>query len=241
VSNKHHYARIGNRVYALRRFETEEELEHGGTSRPFRGKPAPLLRDFLFKQGYIKPGMKVLDYGAGVNARNADFLRSQGCEVYAYDPFHETQGTGWEPGSVVKALPPSDTRFDAGFSSFVLNVVSEAKESEILADMEPRCSKVYHLVRNKEVWTDANKALRNLNPSRAQKIVVDFFLNYFADEDEKQRYHDGTLTDEDIRAFSEFGYQTTSGFQRIPSDLLDKGYTMIKGKETSPQAIYAKE
>jgi hypothetical protein len=53
------------------RFYAGKPLETGGTS--IAGGAAPPIK-FLFAKGYIKPGMKVLDFGAGKYARNADFL-----------------------------------------------------------------------------------------------------------------------------------------------------------------------
>jgi len=206
-------------------------LEKGKTS--IKGGAAPAIK-WLAKQGYFKPGMKILDWGAGKVARNADFLRSLGCKVYAYDPFNATGGNGWEMGSV-SGKKPRARSFDAGFTSFVLNVVPENVEDEILRDMGQHTSTMYHITRNEDIYAMVRKALTGQTNNR---YVTDFFLNEFADEAEREAYENGTLDEETIRAFCEFG--TSSGkdkFQRIPSDLEDKGYSVIK--DTSGYTVYS--
>lgn len=58
------------------KYYTGKPLETGGTSTGFGGSAAPALKALVGK--IIKPGMKVLDYGAGKHARNADYLREKG-------------------------------------------------------------------------------------------------------------------------------------------------------------------
>jgi len=104
----------------------------------------------------IRPGRKVLDYGAGRFARNADWLRSRGIEVYAYDPFNGRDVLGWGLGEVTTR--PPEGHFDVGFTSYVLNVVSEADEAEILARVSALCARHYHVVRNRDLLTAAARA-----------------------------------------------------------------------------------
>ena len=220
-----------NRVYVAKRRYEGPPLETGKTS--IKGGAAPAVQ-WLTKQGVFQPGMKVLDWGAGKVARNADFLRSLGCEVYAYDPFNATGGNGWEMGSVA-GEKPDPQQFDAGFSSFVLNVVPEHIEDEILRDMGAYTSEMYHIVRNRDIYAMAKNALSGTtnNPH-----IVDFFLTQFADDEEMEAWEAGEVYEEDIEAFCQFGFKSGPGkFQRIPSDLEDKGYRIMK--ETSGYTIYS--
>ena len=52
---------------------------------------------------------------------------------------------------------------------------------------------------------------------RKDPTVTAFFLNSYANDKDKQKFEEGTLTDDDIMEFSEFGVQTNKGFQRIPT------------------------
>ncbi len=193
--------------------------EKGGTS--IKGKAAPGVR-WLFNQGHINPGDRVLDWGAGAFARNANWLREQGCTVYAYDPFHGKKADGYS--GVSKKIPPSGDRFDVGFSSFVLNVVPERKEKQILRWMSMFCRKHYHVTRNMDIFKMAKKAL-----TRHDKMVGGFFLNVYAIDDTAlaEKYLNKTLTDDDIMAFCIHGLATVKGFQRIPN-LENEGYKLLR-------------
>lgn len=215
---------------AKRRYEGPP-LEEGKTS--IKGAAAPAIQ-WLAKQGAFQPGMRVLDWGAGRMARNGDFLRGLGCEVYAYDPFHSTGGTGWEPGSVVSTKPPAQ-EFDAGFTCFVLNVVPENVEDEIIRDMSAYTTTLYHVVRNRDVYDMAYKALTG---QIHNQFIVDFFVNQFADDEELEAWENDTIYEDTIEAFCQFGFESGKGrFQRIPSDLEEKGYRIVR--ETSGFTIYA--
>lgn len=218
-------------VYIAKRRYEGPPLETGKTS--IKGGAAPAIQ-WMTKQGIFQPGMKVLDWGAGKVARNADFLRSLGCEVFAYDPFNATGGDGWEMGSVA-GEKPDPQQFDVGFSSFVLNVVPEHIEDEILRDMGAYTSEMYHIVRNRDIYKMAENALSGTtnNPH-----IVEFYLTQFADDEEKEAWEAGKVYEEDIEAFCPFGFKSGPGkFQRIPSDLEDKGYRILK--ETSGYTIYS--
>lgn len=60
------------------KYYTGKPLESGGTS--ITGGAAPALKALVGK--VFKRGMKVLDYGAGKYARNADYLRGEGIDTY---------------------------------------------------------------------------------------------------------------------------------------------------------------
>lgn len=221
----------GGRVYIAKRRYKGPAIEKGKTS--IGGGAAPAVK-WLAKQGVFQPGMKVLDWGAGKVARNADYLRNMGCKVYAYDPFNATSGNGWEMGSVTDKKPRPQ-RFDVGFSSFVLNVVPEHVEDEILRDMGRYTDVMFHIVRNQDIYQMAYNALTGAtnNPR-----IVNFFLNEFADDEEKAAWEAGDVYEEDILAFCQFGFESGKDkFQRIPSDLEEKGYRILK--ETSGYTIYS--
>jgi len=205
------------------RFYQGEPLETGGTS--IAGNVAPPVKD-LFKKGLIKEGDTVLDYGAGKYGRNANWLREQGCNVFAFDPYNGTTSDGWE--GVASQKPknvPHDLKFDVVFTAYVLNVVPEHIETGILQDVKryKGKGKVYHITRNKDIFDSIKKALL-----RGEKTVTNFFNRYFMDRDEAtaETILD-SLTDDVISEFCCFGVQTSRGFQRIPF-LERKGYKLLR-------------
>lgn len=214
------------RVWADRRRYTGPPPEQGGTS--IAGKVTKGVVQ-LFSSGKIQPGQLVLDYGAGKYARNADWLREQGVDVYAYDPYNATGGDGWEMGEVA-AKVPSGTRFDVAFSAYVLNVVPEPVEDRILGEMKSLASKTFHITRNKDIFQMAKKSLE-----AGREPVTSFFLDEFATEEEALAWEMGELTDETIMDFCLHGVTTSRGFQRIPL-LEEKGGTLVKA--TSGFKIY---
>lgn len=207
-------------------FYTGKPLEVGGTSTNF-SSAAPGLK-LLVSRGNIKTTDTVIDYGAGKYGRNARYLREQGIKTYAYDPFNGNDVDGWKDTS--KTLP--STKFDVGFTSFVLNVVPKHIESSIIKDIESKCKHVYHIVRNYDVFDSTKKALL-----KKDKIVWNFFIKEFLPSVNKDESVE--ITDDIIKEFCIFGVQTSKGFQRI-CYLEDSGYTLIKGNEKSPYKIYGK-
>ena len=112
-------------LFEAKRKYTGEPLEAGGTS--IAGNAAPPIRA-LFEAGHLSG--KVMDFGAGKYARNANYLREKGVKVYAYDPFNgDPNGDGWN--TTTTKLPPAG-KFDAVFTSYVLNVVPEHIEDQII-------------------------------------------------------------------------------------------------------------
>lgn len=201
----------------LRRYGGEP-LESGGTS--IKGSAAPAIRALAGKGAF--EGATVLDYGAGKYARNTNYLREMGLKVYAYDPFNGVSGAdGW---TETTTAPPTE-KFDVGFTSFVLNVVPEHIEKKIVQDVRKLCKNSYHITRNMDIFKMVKNAL-----GRKDKTVTAFFLNSFADEEEKAAFQEGTLTDETIMEFCEHGVQTNKGFQRIPT-LEDQGFRLTRKTE----------
>jgi hypothetical protein len=172
--------------------------------------PAKSLK-WLYNSGAFKG--KIIDYGCGQVARNAEFLRSMGLKVYSYDLYWGESGVdGWV--GISKDLP--NYMFDVGFTSFVLNVVNIIEEDNILQWMNSHCRKQYHITRNEDIIDMITKALE-----RGDKTVVDFFKNRYGGDMSKK------LTKADIENFAFFGTKTNKGFQRIP-ELQFKGYELIK-------------
>ena len=200
-----------------------DPLEAGGTS--IAGGAAPAIKQ-LANSGVFNDAT-VLDYGAGKYARNANFLREMGAKVYAYDPYNGSpDGDGWNETSTKK---PNE-QFDVGFTSFVLNVVPEHIEKQIINDVNSMCKHSYHITRNKDIFVMVKNAL-----SRQEPTVTNFFLEHFADEEEKAALEEGTLSDETIMEFCQHGVQTSRGFQRIPTTE-DSGFKLLRN--TSNFKVY---
>lgn len=187
-------------------FYTGPALESGGTSIRGRGA-APYVRR-LAEQ--LEPGTTILDYGAGKYARNADYLRELGFEVYAYDPFNGNGTDGYGMGCVSTRLPRR--KFDLGLTCYVLNVVPEALERRIVADLARLSREQVHITRGDDIFDSVKAALL-----RGDDTVCAFFEREFMPGRRLgAAFREGRLTDRQIRAFCRFGVQTSRGFQRIP-------------------------
>ena len=201
-----------------RRVYTGEPIEKGGTSIP--GKVAPPI-EFLWDSGYITEDMYVLDYGAGKYSRNADFLRAQGVECYAYDPFNYNGSEGWEMGTVSNKIPRA--KFDVGFTAYVLNVVDESTENYILSDIERRAKTIYHAVRGEDMLKMVQKAL-----ARQSGAVYDWWVDHYGGDPDTSN-----VSDQEMMDFLYYGVKTSERqggtFQRWP-DLGSKGYSILKRK-----------
>lgn len=216
---------ILNSLYE-RRYYTGKPLESGGTSIASSGenREAPAVRQMI-KSGIIKEGMKIMDYGSGKFGRNANYLREQGFQVYAYDPFNGvTQNEGW--GNTATTYP-RNMKFDLVFTSFVLNVVPYNIEKNILQQTKSIGNKVAHIVRDMDIVVTVTKALNstNANPSK------NFFMNEYAVDDEElqEKLTSGTLSKDDIIDFCIYGVQTSRGFQRLVF-LEENGYNKVAAK-----------
>lgn len=193
-----------------------EPLEEGGTS--ITSGVAPAVRH-LFLQNDITDGMKVLDYGAGKTGRNAKWLRDRGAKVYCYDPHHGSDVDGWE--GVSNQLPNDE--FDVAFSCFVLNVVPDNIEDDILKKMDGLAKRNIHITRNKDIRKSFKDAL-----DRGDKHVTDFYNTEFGG---------GDMSETNLDDFAHHGSKTSKGFQRIPK-LEHKGYSL--DKSTDGFKIYSK-
>lgn len=188
------------------KYYTGEPLEKGGTS--IMGKEVAGLA-YLLEIGALKGAKTILDYGAGKYGRNSKYLRMRGYNVYSYDPYNGSDADGWT--DVSNKLP--DEKFDIGFTSYVLNVVPEHIETEILSELKELCKKQFHITRNMDIYDTVSKALERKDP-----IVYNFFTEEFG----------GTqITRDTAIEFCKFGVQTSKGFQRIPF-LEEKGFTLLK-------------
>jgi len=187
--------------------------------------PSPALKKLT--GSVFKEGQKVLDYGAGKFARNADYLRDQGIEVYAYDPYNGTGEDGWGKGVVSSKLPQSK-KFDVAFTSFVLNTVSCDEEKKILAKVSGFAPVSIHVVRNTEIFDAIKAAL-----VAEKDPVFSFFKDHFIPEFPmaKKELDAGKLTDDTIMMFCRFGVQTSRGFQRIPH-LENFGYSVLADNQS---------
>jgi hypothetical protein len=204
---------------ANRRYYVGEPLETGGTS--ISANVAPMVK-YLFDTGKINSGDTVFDYGAGKYGRNSTWLREQGCNVFAFDPYNGTTADGWEGVAVQK---PKNMKFDVVFSAYVLNVVPEHIECGLLKDMKRYVGKgsEYHVTRNKDIFDTVKGALDRKDPK-----VGRFFLTNFANcESDVNAFETKTLSDARIKEFCIFGVQTSRGFQRVPL-LEEKGYKLMR-------------
>ena len=178
-------------IFETRRYYTGKPLESGGTS--IQGGAAPAIR-WLFKSGHFKEGDVILDYGAGKYGRNAEFLRNRGFKVYAYDPFNGHSDDGWL--GVSKNLPPN-VKFDFAFTSFVINVVPEKIEREIIAHLKRIADDQIHLTRNRDIFDTVKKAFK-----RGDKLVTGFYQEHYNPSWDMSM---GTPADEEIMDFCHFG------------------------------------
>jgi len=221
---------------------TQKKLAH--TARRFEGPPPeqgatsikgdavkPLLDQVegLIRSGVLTPGEStIVDYGAGKYSRNADALRKLGFAVYAYDLFNATGGSGWEMGSVTDVLPSE--QFDLAFTSYVLNVVPDSTEDEILATTESLAPLVLHITRNKDVSTMLAGALQRYIDGKTDKnatLVGNFFVDEFATSTQLEEFEQHGVYEDTVRELAEYGVPTSKGFQRIPI-LEDKGYAKVR-------------
>ena len=221
---------------ALRETYHGPALERGGTSRG--GGVSPSVK-WLFDKGdktyglKLPKGAKVLDYGAGKYGRNADWLRSQGYRVYAYDPYNSNSSDGWQEGNISSRPPPVDEKFDAVFTAYVLNVVPQRVEKEVVAAAERYSDRVFHVVRNRDIFNTFKKALE-----RGHGVIFRFFRDNFATAADLADLEAKTLSDARIMDFAYFGAQTPRGFQRIPQLEDYRNYKVIR--KTGNFKVYGK-
>lgn len=195
-----------------------EAQSFSSAATSIRGKEVAALVK-LHKKGMFDGAQTALDYGAGKYGRNAEWLRKQGVDTFAYDKFNGGSGDGWKEG--VSLNIPNGHQFDIGFTSYVLNVVPEAVEAEIIRDIEGRTKgKVFHITRGTDVtetiWQSVRPGGKRNKYIMAylEKNNPEFYAKIEADQ----------ATKEDAKAIGEMGVQTAKdSYQRIP-DLTKYGY-----------------
>ena len=169
--------------------------------------PAPAVR-WLVEKRHIVKGMTVYDFGAGYG-RNAKFLRDEGCNVYAYDPYngfnpYDSKQFGWRG---VSNIPLDlDDLIDDGselvfLSCFVLNVVPYRVEKDII-DMGWDFDTRIHITRNSDMVYSVRKALM-----RKDRGVTEWYEK-FAGRPPM------LLNWKDVQDFCNYGVRTSRGFQR---------------------------
>ncbi len=200
-------------------------VEKGGTSMSIK-TPSPAIR-WMVKQGHIKPGMRVLDYGAGKTSRNADFLRGLGCKVYAYDPYNGERGAdGFALGKVAVRKPRG--RFNVAFSSYVLNVVRCKDESSIVTAMKPYAPVVFHVTRSERALTKVvQRAVVGEvnNPTLVRWLQPRFPLSLLKIRADRQ-------PQDALIPIAEHGFKTGKGkFQRLikAKTMKGRGYRHLRG------------
>ncbi len=216
------FIRYAGRIYQADRKYEGPAIEKGQTS--IRGGGAPAVK-WIFQKGHIVPGMRVLDWGAGREGRNSRWLREQGVEVFAYDPFWGSGEDGW--GDSVAGTPPAETDFDVAFSAFVLNVVPESVEDDIIQKTQQYAKQTFHVTRAEDVLVPALRTLIK-KIGKPNTFIIDFFLNEFANEEEAAAFEEGTLDPAVVEEFAAHGFPTGKDqFQRIPM-LEGKGWSKLK-------------
>jgi hypothetical protein len=142
--------------------------------------------------------------------------------VYAYDPFNGRGKDGYRMGAVSRLLPCR--HFDLGLTCYVLNVVPESVESQIVAEVAGLSDEQLHVTRSMDIFDSIKNALQ-----RGDETVCAFFEEHYAPGRRvATAFREGRLTDRQIVAFCRFGVQTSRGFQRIP-DLEAKGFNVAGG------------
>lgn len=196
----------------MKKTYTGEPLEKGGTS--ISAKVSPTVK-WLFKQGHIKSGQKVLDYGAGKYSRNANWLREKGCKIYAYDPFNHNDGDPWKKDGVSNKLPRH--KFDVGLSVYVLCVVRKSEEDKIIKYLSKKSKKSLYVVRGDEIKEYVKESFRKDN-----EVIIEFAIREMNTERPI------------LNRFCEYGFKTKRGFQRLTQP---KGLKKIK--ETKAFRIFS--
>lgn len=189
-----------------KRYYDGPPLETGETAQHF-SNASPGVSNLIQK---LKDKGTVLDFGAG-HGRNSRYLRELGFECYGYDPFNGEDSDGWT--GVSRNLP--EHKFDAAFTSYVLNVVPFYTQMEILRGIEHLADYKFHVVRNLDV-------LATLKTAKNTEIFQEYA---------RKEFEGRQMTDMEIAIY---GFLTRVkgkvGFQRILEDgpMLDAGYTLIR-------------
>jgi hypothetical protein len=174
--------------------------------------------------------MKVLDYGAGKFARNANFIRENNVKCFAYDPynFNSLNADGWNYNSVSNIVDLSfnnDKKFDIVFSCYVLNVLPKNLEEHIITEVSKLGETVFHIIRNTDIFDSIKSSIK-----RKDITVYGFYVNEFNGKTEPE-----SMSDDEIMEFCKFGVQTSRGFQRM-TYLEEYGFELIS--KTAGYKVY---
>lgn len=181
---------------------------------------------FLKDNGYIPDKSFILDFGAGKYPRNANYLRSLGHTVYAYDPLNgeDIDGLSNKVMGISSSILPTYL-FDIIITSYVLNVVPLYEEQNINNLLKTFTvsinNNIYHIVRNDDIIKLAETALQREDDN----LIKGFFYKV---------YHGSIISTSTIIDFCKFGFQTLRGFQRLVCN--NSQYETIK--DTSNYKIY---
>jgi hypothetical protein len=184
-----------------------QPLEFGGTSIASK-KPVPALV-WLVNQGMFKTDMRILDYGAGKYGRNAEYLRQLGFSVVAVDKFNYNQAANVLPESAIKGR-----LFDVALTSYVLNVVPEHIENDILRKLSQITKSQIHITRGSDLISILRRVKQN-----------GYTYKWLLQQSDLATYLKAKPTKADLEALAYFGFATTKGFQRLVA-LEDKGYNL---------------
>jgi hypothetical protein len=193
-----------------------EVQKYTSAATSIKGKEVAALVK-LFSKGMFVPGGNALDYGAGKYGRNAEYLRSQGIKTYAYDKFNGSSSDGWHG---VSLNIPNGQTFNTGFTSYVLNVVPESVESEIIRDLEGRVTgKVFHITRGTDITQTIFRVITGKsNNQHMMNFIQAEYPELFA------KIEMGDADKELANELAKRGVVTAKdSFQRIP-DLSKYGY-----------------
>jgi hypothetical protein len=191
-------------------------LEKGGTS--ISAGAVPELK-YLVSSGFLKKGQKILDFGAGKYGRNTLHLKSLGFDVTAVDKFNYNEKFGVRPEESIKGL-----HFDVAFTTYVLNVVPESIEDEVIETLESVAGTQAHITRGGDLIAYLKGAAQR--KGYTYKWISENIPGHGIDE-EVSRYLKGKFKSDDLLALARFGFATVRGFQRLPS-LEDKGFSLEK-------------
>ena len=208
----------------LKRFETflQEQRYTSASTSVSKTRPAKTVEQ-LYSSGFFKNAKTVLDFGAG-NGRNANFLRSKGIRVYAYDKYNGKSVDGFE--QVSNKLPTQE--FDASFSAYVLNVVDVDTERQIIKEVERLTTgKIAHVVLYEEIISWAYNALEQ-KPNANSHIIDYFFGDDPHQELEDMLWDKGLDNDEAAIEISKIGFETGKDTFYRTVDLKKYGYRKVE-------------
>jgi len=188
-------------------------LENGKTS--IFGNHSPGI-DYFINNGIFTKESKILDYGAGKYGRNTKYLKTKGFNATPVDKFNYNNQFCVLPETFINRK-----YFDVSFTSYVLNVVPEYIEDEILNKMESLSGKQYHITRG-------NDLIKSLDVSQHTKnFTYRWILKNVSDLDyEMSMFKKGKASRKCLLKLARFGFATTRGFQRLVT-LEDKGFKLI--------------